>query len=393
MRMNSDIRVLEVGPGNFGKGGISVIAWRWYSRFDLEHIAADFASAITPEKKYTDIIRANGGEFYCIASVKNKMIKQFEKAYNLRKIAKKNRYDCIHIHSDTAYSMALFYYSVSKYCDNIILHAHSSGIDGNSSKKSFSMNIKSLMHTLCRPLLAGKNVTYLACSELSAKWLFPAEIYKNRRFTVIANGIETEKFIFDPDIRNEVRKELSVSEKFVIGNVGRFAYPKNHDFLIDVFEKVCKKNSSAVLLLVGNGELEEELKNKVSSLGLDKAVIFFGTTPDVHRLYQAMDCFVFPSRFEGLGMAAIEAQASGLRTVCADTIPAEANITELFEYMPLSASPEEWADKILSCSDGYERKDMSDEINRNGYNISQSAKQIEELYFNLKNKEPICPFP
>lgn len=378
--MSAEIKVLEVGPGNFGKGGISVIAWRWYSKFDQKKFTVDFASAISPEKKYTDIIKSNGGEFYCIASVKNKIIKQFEKVSRLRKIVKKNQYDCIHIHADNAFTMAVFYFAVRKYCDNIIIHAHSTGIDGGSTKKNFLMNFKRFLHGLCRPLIRGKNAAYLACSDAAAKWLFPAGIYKTRRFTVIANGIETHKFAYDPNIRNEVRKALSITDKFVIGNVGRFSYPKNHDFLIDIFEEVYKRNNSAVLLLIGRGELEEKIKNKVSVLGLDKAVIFYGTSSDVHKLYQAMDCFVFPSHFEGLGMAAIEAQAAGLKTICADTIPEEAKITELFEYMSLNDPAEKWADKLLSCNNGYERKDMSDEIDKKGYNILQSAKQIEELY-------------
>ena len=124
----------------------------------------------------------------------------------------------------------------------------------------------------------------------------------------------------------------------------------------------------------------------MSNLGLDSAVYFYGTTPNTSELYQAMDCFVFPSQFEGLGIAAIEAQAAGLKTLCSDTIPQEAQITDLMQYMSLADDTKRWAEKILSYNNGYKRRDMSVEIKKAGYDIVNSAKLLEDLYLECAKK-------
>ena len=201
-------------------------------------------------------------------------------------------------------------------------------------------------------------------------------------YTIVNNGIDTEKFVFDKQVRDKIRTGLKIENKFVVGHIGRFSYQKNHEFLIDIFNEVYKKNSNAVLLLLGCGELEKQIREKVHILGLDKAVIFNGTVSNANEFYQAMDCFVLPSHFEGLGIVAVESQASGLKTLCSDVVPKEAQITNLLEFMSLSDTAEAWAEKVLSYDNRYGRRDMSDEIKKSGFDIKYSAKQLEGLYFN-----------
>lgn len=382
--MIGKVRVLEVGPGNFGKGGISVIAWNWYSHINKDRVAVDFIATMMPEEKYIREIEANGGHFYHSVKSGNKIKKQFENFAALKKAASENHYDCIHIHASNAFTAAPAYLAVKGKCPKIIIHSHSTGIDGTSSGINASIIIKKICHKLCRLFMPSENVIFLACSDEAARWVFPAKVCDGQRYTILKNGIDAERFAFDENKRNSERARLGISDRFVIGHVGRFAYPKNHEFLINVFAEVHKKEPCAVLLLVGNGEAEESIRSLVGEKGLSESVIFYGTSSDLSAVYSAMDCFVLPSRFEGLGIVAIESQAAGLRTLCADTVPTEAAVTELAEYLSLNDPKEKWADTILSYNSGYERKNMSAEIKKVGYDIRRSAKQLEEIYLSLE---------
>ena len=177
----------------------------------------------------------------------------------------------------------------------------------------------------------------------------------------------------------KLRKELGIEDKIVIGHAGRFCEQKNHKFLIDVFKKIADLENNAVLLLIGAGETFERIKEQVQEYGLEERVIFLGVRKDIASLYQAMDCFVFPSLFEGLGIVAIEAQCSGLPVVGSDVIPKEAAVTNQFHYMSLDDSADEWAKKILEVTK-QERKAEIDKIRAAGYDVHDVAEYLEDFY-------------
>lgn len=376
------VKILEIGPGNFGIGGRSVITWNWYLNWNLKKLQIDFLSCDMAPDNYLNTIKHNGGNFYFIEGFHNQLLisKPIKKFIFAFKVSKLNHYSCVHIHSSNSLETFIYYTAVKPFCRKIFIHSHNMNVDCNSTTPNFSAKIKKLLHKICRYLLYGKNITYLACSASAAKWMFPPKILKKNQYSIIKNGIAISNFISSHETRKRIRSELKLENKFVIGHIGRFAYQKNHLFLIEVFNEVYKKNQNSVLLLIGKGELENDIKQYVQSLGLEDAVYFYGTASNTYELYQGMDCFVFPSHFEGLGIVAIEAQAAGLKTLCADTIPREAKITELLEYMPLSASAKNWAEKILSYNTGYEHKDMSIQVKEFGYDIADSSKQLENLY-------------
>ena len=162
--------------------------------------------------------------------------------------------------------------------------------------------------------------------------------------------------------------------------MGRLCGNKNQSFLLDVFAELMKLRENSVLVIAGDGELSESLKQKANTLGISHKVMFLGAVDDVSPLYQVLDCFVFPSLSEGLGIAAVEAQTSGLVTVCSDGVPKEAGITELCSFMPLTASPKEWAEHIISRASDYERRSYADEVKAAGYDIHDTARQLEEIY-------------
>lgn len=379
------VKVLEIGAGNFGKGGISTAVWNWYTNFN-KNLYVDFFSTILPEQKYITYINEHQGTYTYITDSRF-IIRKLKEYYIVRSMVHKKKYDCIHIHASNSVQPYLLFLLVKKYCKNVFIHSHTIDVNENTIKFDFLAKAKKILHKICRYLMRNENMVYLACSIPSAEWMFAKTVIRNRKYKIIKNGINISIFSYNQKIRETIRSELKIENKFVIGHVGRFAYAKNHFFLLEIFKKVHAQQADAVLLLVGGGELEQEIKTMVHHLHLDDAVIFYGTTPNVNKLYQAMDCFVFPSHFEGLGVAAIEAQAAGLKTLCSDTIPKETQITQLLEYLSISLSPEKWAERILSYNDGYERKDMSIEIKAAGYDIIDSAKQLEELYIEYAKKK------
>lgn len=306
-----------------------------------------------------------------ISEIKFKPLRILKKFLSFSDFCKKNHYDIVHFHLTRPYDV-MYSLCVKKHT-YVIFHSHF------ANRRDYRLSEK-ITECFFKFIMRIKGDAFVACSDPAAEWMFPENIVKNKQYTVVKNGIEADKFVFNPYIRDKIRKELNIDNKFVIGHIGRFSYQKNHSFLIDIFNEVYKKNKDAVLLLVGDGELDSEIREKVNSYNLSDNVIFYGTTDKVNELYQTMDCFVFPSHFEGLGIVAIEAQAAGLNTLCADTVPVDAKITDLFNYMPLHEPAENWADKVLGYSGVYERKDMSMQIKAAGYDIRQSAEQLKNIY-------------
>ncbi len=353
-------------------GGAEKIAFGFLDNIESTRLDFSIYSDTLPEssilktqlKKYEDRI------FYPLTNSKNKILRKLNAYCCFSEYCKKNKFDIVHIHlynpEDNIYSFIAKFSGIKR----VILHSHTTDIKFNRLN-----GIRRLLFGIYRRIAASCGTDLLACSREASVFMFG-----NKESRIIRNGIVSENFIPDALLRDKVRKELNLSGKFVIGHIGRFIYQKNHNFLIDIFHKVSCNNPDAVLLLVGDGELREEMRDKVSSLGLSDNVVFLDPTDAVAELYQAMDCFVFPSNFEGLGIVAVEAQAAGLRTICADTVPEDAAVTDLFEYMSLGDSAELWAERILAASDGYERRNMSQQIAGSGYDIKLSAQQLEKIY-------------
>lgn len=199
---------------------------------------------------------------------------------------------------------------------------------------------------------------------------------------IIPNSIDVKRYVVDESIRKQKRSDLNIDDEFVLGHVGRFDLVKNHSFILAVFCELIKVNKNSKLLLVGGGSLLEEIRSKVVELGLLSNVIFAGSCYDIPSYMQAMDAFIFPSLYEGLGIVAIEAQASSLPCLASDKVPREVKITNLLEFESLDAHPQVWAEKILCMAEVNVRKDMSIFISNAGYSIEKMIQQLENLYNN-----------
>ncbi len=216
----------------------------------------------------------------------------------------------------------------------------------------------------------------LSCSDVAARWLYGNE---NKDYGLIKNGIELSEFVFSDDIRSRGRKEMNLEGKFVIGHIGAFVKQKNHKFLLEIFREIAKKEKNSVLLMVGKGELKVKMEKIASDFGIREQCFFLGERTDIPYLLAAMDVFVLPSLYEGLSIAAIEAQAASLPCVVSDGLTKEADILGIMKHLPLNASLEEWVENILKYKN-YKRADQSARLADAGYDVTDSAFQLYQLY-------------
>ena len=307
------------------------------------------------------------------------MIPPYQKIlrYNkeLTKIFNENNYKIVHSHINT---LSVFPLKIAKKCGIPVRIAHS---HSTTNKKEWKKN---MLKQILRPFSKKYATNYMCCSELAGRWLFGNKEYNNGNVYILNNAIDVEKFSYNESIRIKKRKELNIDDnKLIIGHVGRFVEQKNHKFLIDIFNQVQLKHKNAILLLIGQGPLLNEIKDKVKKLNLEEKVMFLGQREDINELYQAMDIFIFPSLYEGLGMALVEAQYSGLPCIASDEIPKEADITKNIIFLNLNRDKSKWADSIFVCDN---RKNNCKMINDDKFNIKSESKKLEKIYFDYISK-------
>lgn len=238
------------------------------------------------------------------------------------------------------------------------------------------------IHQAGKLLFSGAATEYWACSSAAATFMFSKSVLEKKHFCFIPNGIETEHFRFQELQRKQTRKELGISNAFVVWHVGRLCEQKNQMFLLEVFSEIWKRQPASQLILLGEGAMEEALQARAKELGVESQVHFLGVTNQVPRVLWAMDAFVFPSLFEGLGIVAIEAQAAGLPVFCSEYIPEEAHVTPDFYKCSLQDAPSKWAVQILSITElKRDRNKGADQVRAAGFEIADVARTIEAAYW------------
>lgn len=366
------IRVLQI-LSIMNRGGSETVVMNLYRKIDRSKIQFDFLINREEKGAYDDEILELGGKIYYVPHMSKvghfKYIKELKKFF-----LKHPEYKIIHSHLNT-WSGVIFGVVKKIGIPIRIAHSHIS----NPCYPFFEM----LYKRYSKSLISRNATHYFACSKAAGKWLFGLKKVKIGDVKIINNAIDCKNFSFNKYIRSNYRKELNIENKFVIGHIGRFTNQKNHEFLIDIFSEIKKKNDNAVLLLIGAGKIIYKIQEKVKKLDLENSVKFLGIRSDIPNLLQAMDIFLFPSFYEGLGVTLVEAQAAGLKSIVSDTVPEEVKITDLIEFISLKKPAVYWADKILKYKSGYERKNMYKEIVDSGYDIKKNVKLLENIYLNM----------
>lgn len=368
--MQQPIRILMLFT-ILNRGGAETIAMNYYRNMDRSKVQFDFMVHRPERGAYEDEIEQLGGKIYRMLPVHPLYFKEYQKQIS-RFFDEHPEYRIIHGHCS---ELGYFVYkeAAKRNIPVIIAHAHLSSafID---IKWPFRMFFKYGMRKYINQ--------YFACSKDAAKWLFGKKLEK--KAVIQNNAIEPTNFAFSAETRKQVRKQWGIPEDtLVLGHVGRMDKQKNHRFILDIFEAYHQKHSNSKLMLVGDGELYPSIQKEVERKGLTEQVMLLGTRSDVPQLMQAMDVFLFPSYFEGLGVVLIEAQAASLPCLVSDRIPKEAFITDLIQAKSLDAKVSEWVEGIEALLVHERKADDAERIKEKGYSIQEQAEWLQNYYLNL----------
>lgn len=342
-------------------GGLASVMMNYYRKMSKTGLQINFASTNEAPACLVNELNQYESRYFCLG--KRSDVKTYFS--RLKRLCK--GYDIVHINANSATAVIELMAAKMAGVKILIDHNHTTHTD------------HPYLNIFLKPIFRKLYTVGLACSEDAGSWLFG-----KGKFSVLTNAIDVRKYKFSTSLREKYRKDWGVScEAFVIGHVGKINAQKNHFKLLEVFEEYQKTHGDTVLLCVGYGPLQEELEKRAAILGLKDKVIITGERTDVPGFLSAMDVFVFPSRWEGLGMAVIEAQASGLPCLVSDQVPKDVYMSEMIDSVGVSGGAELWCEKIDKLRT-YDRDMLSrrnvEEITKNGYNIETEAENLRKIY-------------
>lgn len=361
--MQEPIRVLIVN-GKMICGGIESFIMNIYRHIDRSKVQFDFLVHYKERFFYDDEIESMGGKIHRLTFRNDNNYFKYKK--DLKRFFQENpQYQIVWGQME---GLASIYLKEAKKAGVKVTIAH-------SHITSAERSLKGLIKRILRKNV-NKHADYkFACSTEAGRYLFGKQ-----PFTLIANAVKTERFLFDAETRERIRRDQGWDEEhFVLGHIGRFNAQKNHKYLIDIFAEYVKRNANARLCLCGDGELMPSVKEYAGKKGVLDKITFTGNIPNVNEYYQAFDIFVMPSLYEGLPVSGIEAQVSGLPCLFADTITREAGILEdRTQFLPITQSPEIWAEAIVkqNCVD----RKIDNETLLKDYNIRYNAEKLSDFF-------------
>lgn len=366
-------RILQVNIENTGGNGAFALVRYLYSFLKDKFIFDYFTMGKFEDDDVYKSIIADGGKCYSADLRRNKLIGHIKLPFVFYRYLNNNYYDIVHIHSEVAYKH--FLYAIAAKLagvKKVIIHSHSSNIDGDN--KGF----KFFCHIILRSFVNKLGDDFLACSEPTAEWMFTKKTLNGGHFKLLHNGIVPNAYKFSEEKRTVKRMELGISDKVVIGHVGALKKVKNQIRLIEILKNI--NDARYVLLLIGDGEDKEKLVLKAKELGVENQVMFLGSRSDVADLLQSIDVFVFPSFFEGIPMALIEAEAVGLPIVASDTINQDIKINDNICFVSLDESNDKWIQKIQVAKKLHIKENGFLNIKNSAFNIEGSAYALSSLY-------------
>lgn len=309
-------------------------------------------------------------------------------AQEIRNILRRG-FDVVHLHTSSWRGFLIEEIAMEMGIPKVIVHSHSSGIDfanPDERKKLWED------HIYYRERFSMNYATDVcACSRVAAKWLFPESI-PAERIQILPNAIDIKRFRFNKEIRQAFRRSLGIEDRIVIGHVGRYSYTKNQEFLVRCFAEAYKQNHRLYLILMGQGENISAVREFVDMLGMQEHILCYGWREDIPDFLQVMDIFCLPSKFEGLPISVVEAQAAGLRCLVSDTVSKEVNITGRVDFLPLEekcwekalAEAAESVDVAAVARGQYARDRIDICFAKSGYSMESSCAKLTELYDSVR---------
>lgn len=366
MTSGKTVRIAQI-MGKWVGGGVEAVVMNYYQNIDRNRVQFDFIfdedSAYIPYKE----VESLGGKVILIPPYQH--VVAYHKV--LKNVLEEGHYQIAHSHVNT---LSVFSLWAAKSAGVPIRIAHSHSTTNNHEF------VKNSIKRVLRPFSKHFATSYMACSALAAKWMFGDKTYRKGEVYVLNDAIDLSRFEYNEQERTKIRAQLGLGEgTLTVGNVGRFVRQKNQLFLIDTFKAMHAKQPDSVLLIVGQGPLEQELMQKAKESGVGDAIHFLGQRSDVQNLYQAMDVFCLPSLYEGFGMVVVEAQVAGLPCVVSTQLPDVVNISKHVDFVSLERSPDIWAKHLLVAA-GQKRASYATQAREEGFDITEEAQKLETYY-------------
>lgn len=372
MDSQKKIKILYIVP-EIGDGGIETMIYDWMSSIDNSLFAIDLLTQKITSQRMLQKIKTLGCSVYCINSRNRNVLKNCRYITDLLKIS---NYDMVHMH--TCFAPEFYFLLCAKKCNVGVRIIHGHNVITNKNFKDYMINRLSV------PFMRKFATHYLACSDDAGIEIVGVKGIKSNKYEKIINGIDTNKFSFNPQMRINMRFKLKLEDKYVIGNIGRLTDQKNQIFLLDIFKEVVKYIPNAVLIIIGDGELKNDLISKSKELGILEKVLFVGIVDNVQDYLSAMDHFVFPSKYEGFGLALLEAQANGLACTVSDRIVKDAIVLDTTNTLGLDIPTEEWA-KSIRNNYATKRENAAEIIRNRGYDIKDN--NLNNFYIKIIHED------
>lgn len=368
--------------GRLDIGGAESRIMDLYRNIDREKVQFHFVQHTSDRCAFEEEVEHLGGKVYHVPRFNVKNYFTYKKAWeNLFQAHPE-----IKVVQGHMTSTAAIYLPIAKKAgvEITIAHARSAGIDPG---------LKGKLTRFLRKNLYKKCDYRFTCSEMAGEAVFGDQKQISRKAIFIPNAIDVDKFKFDRETREQIRYELGIKDKFVIGHVGRFSHMKNHKYMLQILEQCLKiekekRLPETMLMFLGDGELKEEIMEQAAAMGISSRVLFLGNKRDVYRYYQAMDYFLLPSLYEGLPGTVVEAQAGGLHGIMSDTVTAEAVVTNLIQMRSIKEDAGRWAEEIMkynqSSVDNSQRAFYAEEVKQASFDVKEQAKRMQEFYLTGK---------
>lgn len=358
--------------GSLEIGGSQAMIMSLYRNIDITKLQFDFILDHPKNDYFAKEIKSLGGKIYYMPQFFGTNFFEVCKAWNSF-FREHPNYKILHSH---VRSYASIYLAIAKkHGVKTIIHSHST-----SNGTGFKSIVKRCMQY---PLRYQADYLF-ACSQIAGEWLYGEKATKGDNYFILNNAINTRKYKVDLATRLRVREQLGVKNNFVFGHVGRLHEAKNHMFLLDLFKCIINQKPESKLVIVGDGELREEIENKIAALELQKDVIMTGSRSDVPELLMAFDTFLFPSKWEGLPVTVVEAQAAELPCFVSDTVTKEVGISDLVHYLPIDKGTVCWCDAIIGSD--LSKRDVQKEIIDAGFDVKETSQWLTDFYMRIVNE-------
>lgn len=363
------MRVLHM-VGSLAMGGAQTMVMALYRAIDRSKVQFDFVLDCEDDHVFVNEIESLGGRVFNLPKFNGKNFLQVRAAWN-NFFFNHPEYKVLHSHIR---SYASLYLPIAKaHGVKTIIHSHNT----SNGKGIASIGKKILQY----PLRFQADY-FFGCSEIAGKWLFGDKVVKSDRYFMLKNAVDLDRFAYQRQMRIQIRQELSIGEDaLVIGHIGRMHPQKNHRFLVECFRDIAKIRNDVRLLLLGDGELREDLSAYIRELGLEEKIRMLGVQKKPEAYLSAMDCLMLPSLHEGLPVVVVEAQASGLPCFVADTITREVQLSQLVQYLPISQETEPWVEAVRNSN--LARMDVTEQIRQGGFCVKTSSQWLCDFYLSL----------